>query len=244
MTSSTPTPVALAARTVVLDLEGTTSAAGFILGDLYDYARPRLLPWLQEHADDEEVADARAQAITDAELPPDASDEDIVAALLAWMDSDVKATPLKTLQGQIWAEGFERHEITSQFFDDVIPKLHAWHASGVRLAVFSSGSVTSQRPWFKYSPEGDLSGLITDYFDTVKAGPKKAAESYRTIARALGDEPGQLVFFSDHPEEIAAASHAGWQVLAFSREGEPWFGADFGDAPVVGSFADVEVSRL
>ncbi len=33
---------ALSADVVVLDLEGTTSAAGFILGDLYDYARPRL----------------------------------------------------------------------------------------------------------------------------------------------------------------------------------------------------------
>lgn len=35
----------LSASTVVIDLEGTTSAAGFILGDLYDYVRPRLAAW-------------------------------------------------------------------------------------------------------------------------------------------------------------------------------------------------------
>ena len=51
----------LSARILVVDLEGTTSAAGFILGDLYDYARPRLAGWLDDHADDAAVAEARAQ---------------------------------------------------------------------------------------------------------------------------------------------------------------------------------------
>ena len=37
-----PDAIQISADVVVVDLEGTTSAAGFILGDLYDYARPRL----------------------------------------------------------------------------------------------------------------------------------------------------------------------------------------------------------
>ena len=127
------------------------------------------------------------------------------------------------------------------FFDDVIPNLRRWHDAGVRLAVFSSGSVTSQVPWFRHSPGGDLTPLITDYFDTVNAGPKKVASSYDAIAAELGSVPGELVFFTDNPGEVSAAADAGWQVVAFSREGEPFFGADFGDAPVVSSFADVEV---
>ncbi|HEY8590390.1 MAG TPA: acireductone synthase [Naasia sp.] len=231
----------LRARTLVVDLEGTTSAAGFILGDLYDYARPRLLPWLREHADDADVRAARQQAIEEAALAPDASDEEIVAALHRFMAEDVKSTPLKTLQGQIWAEGFRRSEISSHFFDDVAPKLRAWHAAGVAIAVFSSGSVASQRPWFQHSPSGDLTPLVSAYFDTVNAGPKKEAESYDRIAAELGREPGDLVFFTDHPDEVAAAARASWQVVAFSRPGEPWEGADFGDAPVVSSFDEVEV---
>ncbi|AMB58415.1 acireductone synthase [Microterricola viridarii] len=235
------TSLQLHARTVVLDLEGTTSAAGFILGDLYDYARPRLAAWLDEHAGDPDVAVARGQVIADAGLPADASTAQIVAVLHGWMADDVKSTPLKTLQGQIWAEGFRRDEISSHFFDDVIPQLRAWHAQGVDLVVFSSGSVTSQVPWFRHSPDGDLTPLITDYFDTVNAGPKKIASSYDTIAARLGRAPEQIVFFTDHPEEVAAAREAGWQTLAFSRPGEPWFGADFGASAVASSFTDVEV---
>ena len=229
------------ARTVVLDLEGTTSAAGFILGDLYDYARPRLAAWLDDHADDADVAAARGQVIADAGLAPDANTAEIVTVLHGWMAEDVKSTPLKTLQGQIWAEGFRRDEISSHFFADVIPQLRAWHEAGTTLVVFSSGSVTSQVPWFRHSPDGDLTPLITDYFDTVNAGPKKIASSYDAIAARLGEEPGQIVFFTDHPEEVAAAREAGWQTVAFSRPGEPWFGADFGASPVASSFSDVEV---
>jgi enolase-phosphatase E1 len=239
--SPTPDPLLVTARYLVVDLEGTTSAAGFILGDLYDYARPRLAAWIDGHADDPAIAEARAQVIHDASLPTDASTDEVVAVLHAWMERDVKATPLKTIQGQIWAEGFARDEISSHFFDDVIPKLRAWHAAGVGLAVFSSGSVASQVPWFRHSPDGDLTTLITDYFDTIKAGPKKERGSYDRIASALGVPAGELVFFTDNPGEVAAAVEAGWQVVAFSRAGEPFFEADFGGASVVSSFDDVEV---
>ncbi|MFB2586307.1 acireductone synthase [Herbiconiux liukaitaii] len=237
----TPDPLAISARAVVVDIEGTTSAAGFILGDLYDYARPRLAAWLDDHAADPAIAEARAQVIHDADLATDASTDQIVAVMHEWMERDVKATPLKTVQGQIWAEGFARGEISSHFFDDVIPELRAWHEQGVGLAVFSSGSIASQVPWFRHSPDGDLTGLITDFFDTVSAGPKKETSSYDAIAAALGIPAAELVFFTDNPGEVEAALAAGWQVVAFSREGEPFFEADFGEAAVVSSFADVEV---
>ncbi|MGD8193284.1 acireductone synthase [Herbiconiux sp. P18] len=237
----TPDPLMVTARTVVVDIEGTTSAAGFILGDLYDYARPRLASWIDDHADDPAIAEARSQVLRDASLPSDASTDAVVAVLHEWMERDVKATPLKTIQGQIWAEGFERGEISSHFFDDVIGTLRGWHAHGVGIAVFSSGSIASQVPWFAHSPEGDLTPLITDFFDTVKAGPKKEAASYDAIAAALGVPAGELVFFTDNPGEVEAARAAGWQVVAFSREGEPFFEADFGDAAVVGAFDEVEV---
>jgi enolase-phosphatase E1 len=234
--------VSLSAHTVVLDLEGTTSAAGFILGDLYDYARPRLGAYLDDHADVPLIAEARQQIIADANLSTDASTDEIVAVLHDWMASDVKATPLKTLQGQIWAEGFAADEISSHFFADVIPQLRAWHAAGIQLAVFSSGSVASQVPWFRHSPDGDLTPLIVDYFDTVKAGSKKDVASYDSIATALSVPASDLLFLTDHPEEVAASVAARWQVIAFSREGEPWFGADFGDVPVVSSFDEIELT--
>ncbi|PRY67127.1 2,3-diketo-5-methylthio-1-phosphopentane phosphatase/S-methyl-5-thioribose kinase,TIGR01767 [Glaciihabitans tibetensis] len=248
--------VSVTARTIVLDLEGTTSAAGFILGDLYDYARPRLAPYLDAHATEPLTIEARAQIIADsraagteatapagpAGLSDDATTDQVVAVLHEWMANDVKATPLKTLQGQIWATGFAKGEISSHFFDDVIPRLREWHAAGVALSVFSSGSVASQVPWFRHSPDGDLTPLITDYFDTVKAGSKKDPASYDAISASLGNPASDIVFFTDHPEEVSAALAAGWQVVAFSRAGEPWFGADFGPAPVASSFDEVDVA--
>jgi 5-methylthioribose kinase len=251
-------PVSVTARTIILDLEGTTSAAGFILGDLYDYARPRLAGYLDAHDTEPLTIEARAQIIADSRtggpaaaatdaggstgLADDATTEQIVAVLHEWMANDVKATPLKTLQGQIWADGFAKGEISSHFFDDVIPRLREWHDAGVALSVFSSGSVASQVPWFRHSPGGDLTPLITDYFDTVKAGSKKDRASYDTIAASLSLPASQIVFFTDHPEEVSAALSAGWQVVAFSRPGEPWFEADFGPAPVVSSFNEVDVA--
>jgi enolase-phosphatase E1 len=238
---TTPDPTTVRARVVVVDLEGTTSAAGFILGDLYDHARPRLGPYLAAHGDEPDIAEARRQAIAEGGLPDDADDDAVVGALHGFMDRDVKSTPLKTIQGRIWADGFAAGELESHFFDDVIPKLRSWTSAGTRLAVFSSGSVTSQRPWFAHSPAGDLTPLVEAYFDTVSAGPKKEPASYAAIASALGAPAGELVFLTDHPDEVRAALAAGWQVVAVDRPGEPWAGSDFGDAPVIASFDELDV---
>lgn len=232
--------VTVSADVIVLDIEGTTSAAGFILGDLYDYARPRLDEVLGR--DDDTVRTARAAAIAEIGLAPDATDGEIADALRGLMATDVKSTPLKTLQGILWAEGFAAGEITSQFFDDVPPTLHAWRDAGIRLVSYSSGSIASQVPWYRHAPQGDLTPLVEDWFDTVNAGPKKDVASYRTIAASVGVAPDRLLFLTDHPDEVAAALAAGWNVVALDREGEPWHGAEFA-APSVSTFDDIEVTR-
>lgn len=230
----------ISADVVVLDIEGTTSEAGFILGDLYDYARPRLNEVLGR--DDETVRTARAAAVAETGLPADATDAEVADALRDLMASDVKSTPLKTLQGILWAEGFAAGEITSQFFDDVPPRLFAWRDAGIRLVSYSSGSIASQVPWYRHAPQGDLTPLIENWFDTVNAGPKKDAASYATIAAALGAEPGRILFLTDHPDEVTAALEAGWQVVALDRPGEPWHGSTFA-SPAVSSFDEIEVTR-
>lgn len=237
----TAEPLIRHAAVVVLDIEGTTSAAGFVQGDLYDHARPRLGPWIAAHPDDPAVAEAVRQTREDAGLAPDADLDDVVAALHRWMDDDVKATPLKTLQGQIWAAGFAAGEVSSHFFADVAPRLREWHSRGVRLAVFSSGSVASQVPWFRHAPDGDLTPLVEDYFDTVSAGNKRETGSYDAIVRALGVRPDDALFLTDLPAELDAATGAGWQVVGVRRAGEPNAGADFGDHPVIATFEQIDV---
>lgn len=226
---------------IVLDIEGTTSPTAAVHVGLYDYARPRLQSWIEQHPADPEVARAVEQTRADAGLPDDASTADVVAVLEDWMAADVKATPLKTLQGQIWAAGFAAGELTSTFFADVPPKLRAWHDTGRTLAVFSSGSIASQRPWFAHSDFGDLGTLISAYFDTTNAGPKREKASYEAITAALGVPPSQVLFLSDVPAELDAATAAGWQGVGVRRSGEPAEGWEFGSHPLVSSFAELQL---
>ncbi|WP_410614474.1 acireductone synthase [Amycolatopsis sp. lyj-109] len=227
----------IVARWVVLDIEGTLTATSQVHVVLYDYARPRLGPWIDAHPDEPAIAAAKELG----GLPADASTADVVAVLHRWMDEDRKAAPLKTLQGLIWQRGYADGDLTTEFFPDVAPALRAWHESGLRLAVFSSGSVAGQVASFSRTTDGDVTALFERHFDTVNAGPKREAPSYRSIATALGAEPGDIVFFSDVPAELDAAAEDGWQTGGLARAGEPFEHAGFGAHPRLRSFADVEV---
>ncbi len=60
--------------------------------------------------------------------------------------------------------------------------------------------------------------MISAYFDT-KVGGKREVKSYQTIAEQLQQKPGEIVFFSDIPEELEAAQKAGLKVQHLLREG-------------------------
>ncbi|MEU8263738.1 acireductone synthase [Micromonospora sp. NPDC048999] len=224
---------------VLLDIEGTLTPTEQVHAVLYDYARPRLGPWLDEHADSPAVAEAVAQVRSLGGLAPDAGTGDVLRVLHGWMDADEKIAALKTLQGMIWQRGYATGELVTEFFADVAPALRAWHAAGLRLAVFSSGSVTAQVAAFSRTTDGDVTGLFSGHFDTVTAGPKRDGSSYRTIAAELGVDPARAVFLTDVPAELAAAAAAGWRAIGVARPGEPYHGADFGPARTVASFDEL-----
>jgi enolase-phosphatase E1 len=220
--------VTITADWVVLDIEGTLTATSQVHVVLYDYARPRLGPWIDDHPDDEQVATAVAEVRSLGGLAPSAGTDEVVAVLHGWMDADQKIAPLKTLQGLIWQRGYATGDLTTELFPDVAPALRTWHEKGLRLAVFSSGSVAGQVASFSRTTDGDLTGLFRGHFDTVNAGPKREPDSYRTIASALAAEPAAVVFVSDVPAELDAAAAAGWQTVGAARPGEPFGDADFG----------------
>jgi len=223
---------------VVLDIEGTTSATSFVVDRLYPYSAARLRSWIEDHPGDPDVIRAVSQ-VRELIGSPAGDLASVVDALLGWIRTDQKVTPLKTLQGQIWAEGFARGDLVAPFFPDVIPALRAWHASGLALHVFSSGSVAAQQAWFAHSPEGDLRPLIAGYFDTENAGPKRVPSSYDRIAGAVAADPAALLFLSDVTAELDAAREAGWHTIGVRRPGEPHYAAGVGDHREVASFADI-----
>nr|WP_042195322.1 acireductone synthase [Kibdelosporangium sp. MJ126-NF4]CEL21933.1 2,3-diketo-5-methylthiopentyl-1-phosphate enolase-phosphatase [Kibdelosporangium sp. MJ126-NF4]CTQ92713.1 2,3-diketo-5-methylthiopentyl-1-phosphate enolase-phosphatase (EC 3.1.3.77) [Kibdelosporangium sp. MJ126-NF4] len=232
---------ALTARWVVVDIEGTLTPTDQVHVVLYDYARPRLGPWIDEHPDDPVVVEAVAQIRSMADLPASAGTDEIVRVLHGWMAADQKIAPLKALQGLIWQRGYADGDLVTELFGDVVPALRAWHDKGLDLAVFSSGSVPGQVAAFSRTTDGDITSLFSQHFDTVNAGPKREAPSYRAIASALGAPSAEIVFFSDVPAELDAAVADGWQTVGLARPGEPFGDADFGSHLAVKSFAEVSV---
>ena len=182
---------------MLLDIEGTTTPITFVSDTLFPYARRHLREHLARHLDSPEYAalldqlrESHAADAATAEPPPpwsDAADArlDSVASYVEWlMDRDRKLTPLKELQGRIWEEGYRRGELVGEVFADVAPALARWTADNVRVAIFSSGSVLGQQLLFAHSSAGDLSGFISEYFDTT-TGSKSDTTSYTRIATAM-----------------------------------------------------------
>ena len=144
-----------------------------------------------------------------------------VQPYLEWLiDHDIKATPLKDLQGRIWQSGYGSGAIVAPLFDDVPEALQRWHRQGLVLAVYSSGSVPAQQLLYGHCQAGDLRPLFQHWFDT-HTGPKQAAASYTAIAGAMGCRPEAVLFISDALAELEAAAAAGMSVLFSDRPGNP-----------------------
>jgi enolase-phosphatase E1 len=202
---------------IVLDIEGTTTSVAFATDVLYPFARERLPNYVRAHRNDPEVAEIMDQA---RETGAVWNDEAVVTRMCHWMERDEKVTPLKTLQGLIWEDGYRTGELVSHLYPDVAPTLRHWHACGIRLYVYSSGSEYAQRLIYGHTVDGDLTPLLSGHFDT-RVGAKREVGSYRRIAEAIGAPPGRILFLSDVREELDAARSAGWRTTWIVRGRPP-----------------------
>lgn len=224
--------MAEAVRGILLDIEGTTSSIRFVYDVMFPYVRRELTAYLREHWDSpslRESLELLARDLGHASLPdwlaatgsgsdPSTAQAEVERGVLSLMDQDVKATGLKSLQGLIWRSGFESGEMSAHVYDDVLPSLQRWQQAGLDLRIYSSGSVAAQRLFFGHSEQGDLLPYFSGHYDTT-TGSKKDAASYRRIAEDFQLEPQQILFISDLPDELSAASEAGFQVRLCRRPG-------------------------
>ncbi|WP_119395413.1 acireductone synthase [Salinibius halmophilus] len=200
-------------KAILTDIEGTTSSIEFVADVLFPYAKQHLAQYVGQHSDDTAVAGILAEAAALANISNDV--ESVVEQLLAWIDEDVKATPLKTLQGMIWQHGYESGELKGHIFADASAAIQKW-AQHYTVAIYSSGSVQAQQLLFKHSQAGDLTPYLSQYFDT-KIGHKRETESYQKIAEALALAPDEILFLSDVWQELEAARNTGVNVLGLKR---------------------------
>ena len=239
-------------RAVLLDIEGTTTPIAFVHEVLFPFARARLGAWLTTAAGSADLAAITAQLASEhaedlsrGEAVPmwrTAAATDLrawVESYAAWlMDRDRKSPGLKQLQGLIWEEGYQAGLLRGVVFPDVPAALRRWRAAEIQTAIYSSGSQLAQRRLFQSTLGGDLTPLISGFFDTA-VGSKRDPASYTRIADQLDLAPADVLFVSDVDAELIAAETAGQQPVLSQRPGNPRQarGARF---PSVHSFDEID----
>lgn len=205
---------------LLTDIEGTSTSVKFVYDVLFPYFREHIGE-LRSLTNTEEVQAAFRQTVELAASLENRklnSVDDIINTLYRWSEEDRKITPLKTVQGILWDKGYRSGEIKGHVYEDVRPSLEKWNAQGLKMGVFSSGSITAQKLIFGFSEAGDLTPLFSNYFDTTTGG-KREIETYPKIASELRLPTSQILFLSDIVEELEAADEAGMQTVQLVRPG-------------------------
>lgn len=193
-------------KAIVTDIEGTTSSISFVKDVLFPYAAEHLPDFVRTHRNETSVHE---QLVATAKLSGVEFDIDAqIAQLLRWIETDEKATPLKSLQGMVWQHGYQCGAYRAHVYVDAFNQLTQWQRQGIPLYVYSSGSVHAQQLFFQYSEHGDLRPLFQGYFDTG-TGAKQDQNSYTAIAQDIGEAASQILFLSDIEAELDAARSAG-----------------------------------
>lgn len=205
---------------ILTDIEGTTTSVSFIYDILFPYFKAHIKE-INNFSQLQEVKEAFSQVIeivADEENDQITTSEEVLKYLEIWSNEDRKVTPLKTLQGILWRNGYNSGELQGHVYDDVPPALEDWKKKGLKLGVFSSGSIAAQKLIFGNSIFGDLSKNFSHYFDT-NTGQKRDVNTYFEIAKQVNVLPDKMLFLSDIQEELAAAKDAGFRTIQIVRSG-------------------------
>ena len=241
-------------RAILLDIEGTITPIAFVHEVLFPYASSNVENYLASHFDEAEtkadITRLQQEHAIDIEgdlKPPMLIDEsthdqiESTASYVRWLiERDRKSTGLKSLQGKIWRQGYTDGTLKAPLFADVAPAFGRWRNAGLKICIFSSGSVVAQQLLFAHTELGDLTHLIDGYFDTT-TGLKTATDSYQQIASALRRAEEEVLFISDLVAELDAASAAGMQTLLCVRPRNP--AQDAGLYQVIRNFDEIPLSR-
>ncbi len=206
-------------KAIVNDIEGTTSSLDFVHKVLFPYSAQALPDYIRQHYQEPEIAAIIAEAKEQINKKKCSIDE-VIATFLAWIEADKKITPLKTLQGFIWEDGFTKGDFKGHIYEDAYYNLRKWQEQNLKLYVYSSGSEKAQKLLFAHTEYGDLTDIFNGYFDT-RIGNKKEASSYETIAAKIKLKPQEILFLSDVVVELDAASSAGYKTILLAREKMP-----------------------
>lgn len=218
---------------ILTDIEGTTTEVSFVYDILFPYFRAHMDQWKTvDSAPMNDVIEQTRLIVLEEQAINLTSNEVLFEQLRQWSIEDRKVTPLKTFQGMVWEHGFKSGAIKGHIYPDVKPALERWTTMGMKLAIFSSGSIAAQKQLFGFSTEGDLTPYFSAYFDTT-IGMKRDEQTYQLIAQQLQASANSVLFLSDISQELEAANAAGLRTLQLVRPGThanwSWCVADFSE---------------
>ena len=218
---------------ILTDIEGTTTEVSFVYDILFPYFRAHMDEWKTvDSAPMNDVLEQTRLLLLKEQSINLTSNEALFEQLRQWSIEDRKVTPLKTFQGMVWEQGFKSGAIKGHIYPDVKPAIERWTAMGIKLAIFSSGSIAAQKQLFGFSTEGDLTPYFSAYFDTT-TGMKRDEQTYQLIAQQLQASANSVLFLSDISQELEAANAAGIRTLQLVRPGTQanwsWCVADFSE---------------
>lgn len=218
---------------ILTDIEGTTTKISFVKDVLFPYAFDKMEDFLKDNIDRKEVSSVVEEVQKEHHL---ATLGEVTSLLKKWILEDKKEKSLKALQGLIWEEGYKNGEITAHVYEDVPVALKMWSEKGLKLAVYSSGSIKAQLLLFKYTSQGDLNPFFSNNFD-LSTGFKYEKGSYEIISDKLGCKPSEVLFLSDMKNELEAATKAGMKAVQLCRENQI---PDF--MPFVHQFSEIDLA--
>lgn len=222
---------------LLLDIEGTTTPITFVKDILFPYIREHLEDYLSAHWEEDEckqdvhlvkkqieedMKQNRSCPVHTVDQTVHTDEEkaikEIVDNVLWQMAADRKSTALKQLQGHMWRSAYASGIIKGELYQDVIPSIKRWKEQGVKVYIYSSGSVEAQKLLFGYSVEGDVLDVFDGHFDTT-IGAKVECKSYERITERIGCPPEEITFLTDVAREAKAAEEAGLNVVVVVRAG-------------------------
>lgn len=249
----------LTAKTIICDIEGTTSSISFVKDVLFPYALKNVEEYLKTHWNEDAtktvVAALREQADEDKKaevedvvtIPAEDSEDvipDVVKNVKWQMSLDRKTGALKTLQGLVWAKGYKDGSIKGHVYEDVKKALEQWNEGGRKVYIYSSGSVDAQKMLFEHSEQGDLVKYLSGYYDT-KIGAKEEKDSYEAILKKVETTGEESLFLTDVVAEAKAAKEAGLNVVLLDRTGDADLSeADRKEFTVISSFSDLPLETV
>ncbi|MGM0553787.1 MAG: enolase [Pseudomonadota bacterium] len=202
MTEPAPPPPPQA---VILAFEGILAPSSVLRDTLEPYALEALPAFLEQHAEATAVQRTLSDILAYAGRELDV--EGLLAQVRAWIRAGQDITPVRQLQGLIWADALEAGALRPTLGSTTAEALQQLHDAGVALYSFGATPAPVQRDWLRHGPHPEVEQLLSGLFDT-RIGGRRDAGSYRRLAEEIGVVPEVLLVLSTRTEELDAAGQA------------------------------------